>query len=81
MKVWLPMRFSTLDADGVEAVRERVRLLLDRHRAAGVHVSVDYADPRWILGQGVVRDLTTAEAARRRRVRHHRRRTSNRPPT
>ena len=62
MKVWLPMRFSTLDADGVEAVRERVRLLLDRHRAAGVHVSVDYADPRWTLGRGVVRDLTTTEA-------------------
>ncbi len=62
VKVWLPMRFSTLDADGVEAVRERVRLLLDRHRAAGVHVSVDCADPRWILGQGVVRDLTTPEA-------------------
>ena len=29
-------------------VREVVRLLLDRHRAAGVHVYVEYADPRWI---------------------------------
>ncbi len=40
VKVWLPHRFGELDAAGTPAVRERVRLLLDRHRAAGVHVYV-----------------------------------------
>ena len=32
-----------------------ITALLDRHRAAGVHLRAEYADPRWTLGQGVVR--------------------------
>ena len=43
-------------------MRDVVRTLLDRHRAAGVHVYVEYADPRWILGTGIVRDLDSDDA-------------------
>ena len=66
-RVWLPRRFAELDgavgADGVEriSVAERVRLLLDRYRAAGVHIYVRYADERWILGEGVLQDVLTSE--------------------
>jgi len=62
VRVWLPHPFGGLDSSGEPSVREVVRLLLDRQRAAGVHVYVDYADPRWMLGTGVVRDLITSDA-------------------
>lgn len=55
-RLWIPLRFSTLDADGEVPVKERLRLLLDRHRAAGIHVYVEYADDRWTVPSGVVRD-------------------------
>ena len=38
------------------SLREPLRALLDRHRAAGISLRVEYADPRWTLGVGVVRD-------------------------
>lgn len=62
VRVWLPRAFAALDAEGEPSVRELVRLELDRHRAAGVHVYVDFADPRWVLGTGVVRDLGSEDA-------------------
>lgn len=65
-RVWVPHRFATLDEppladEGTAAVRDRLRSLLDRHRAAGVHVRVEYADPRWVLGEGVLRDLDSTD--------------------
>lgn len=66
-RVWLPRRFAelddALDGDGVAlvSVAERVRLLLDRFRPAGVHIYVRYADERWILGEGILQDFETAE--------------------
>jgi len=66
-RVWLPRRFAELDdiagADGVAviSVAERVRLLLDRYRAAGVHIYVRYADERWILGEGVLQNFASTE--------------------
>jgi len=39
-----------------------LRGLLDRHRAAGVHLYVEYTDPRWTLGTGIVRDLDSEDA-------------------
>ena len=56
VRVLLPRRFSVLDDEAGTRVREPLRRLLDRHRAAGVDVRVEYADPRWALGTGVVRD-------------------------
>lgn len=56
-KLWLPLRLAALDAANEVPVRERLRILLDRHRPAGVHLYVDYADPRWTLGTGTLRDL------------------------
>ena len=62
VKVWLPLDFQTLDHDNEGPVSEVVRGLLDRHRAAGVHVYVEHADPRWTLGTGVIRDLGSESA-------------------
>ncbi len=56
LRVWIPKRFAALDRDGELPVRERLRLLLDRHRAAGIHVYTSYADDRWSLGSGILRD-------------------------
>jgi len=42
-------------------VKERLRLLLDRHRAAGIHVYVDYAEDRWTVPSGLVRDAASDE--------------------
>ena len=62
VRVWLPEAFAVLDVPDEPSLREVVRLLLDRHRAAGVHVYVEYADQRWVLGTGVVRDLVSDDA-------------------
>ena len=59
--LWVPQRFSALDAEGEVPVRERVRFFLDRYRATGVHVYVKYADDRWSLGSGVLRDLDSTD--------------------
>lgn len=60
-RLWIPLRFSTLDADGEVPVKERLRLQLDRHRAAGIHVYVEYADDRWTVPAGVLRDTGSDE--------------------
>ncbi len=62
VRVLLPQRFAVLDDDAGSKLREPIRLLLDRHRAAGVHVYVAYADDRWVLGSGIVRDLDSDDA-------------------
>jgi hypothetical protein len=60
-RLWIPLRFSTLDHDGEVPVKERLRLLLDRHRAAGIHIYVEYADDRWTVPAGVMRDVSSDE--------------------
>lgn len=60
-RLWIPLRFSTLDVDGEVPVKERLRLLLDRHRAAGIHIYVEYADDRWTVPAGVMRDVASDE--------------------
>lgn len=59
--LWIPQRLSALDVDGELPVRERVRLFLDRYRAAGVHLYAKYADDRWTLGNGLIRDPDSAD--------------------
>jgi len=61
-RVWLPRTTADLDRDGEAPMREVLRGLLDRHRAAGVHLYVEYTDPRWTLGTGIVRDLDSEDA-------------------
>jgi hypothetical protein len=60
-RLWLPRRFAELDEGQTVTIAERVRLLLDRFRAAGVHLYVRYADERWVLGTGLLRDLDAAD--------------------
>ena len=60
-RLWLPRRLAELDIEQGATVAESVRLLLDRFRAAGVHLYVRYADERWVLGTGLLRDLDTAD--------------------
>ncbi|WP_380168393.1 hypothetical protein [Jannaschia sp. R86511] len=55
VRVLLPQRLSAVDDESGSLLREPLRRLLDRHRAAGVSLRVEYADPRWRLGEGVVR--------------------------
>ena len=55
-RLWIPLRFSKLDTDGEIPVNERLRLLLDRHRPAGIHIYVEYADDRWTMPAGILRD-------------------------
>jgi len=57
VRMLLPERFAALDDDDGTRLREPLRRLLDRHRAAGVHMYVAYADDRWVLGTGIVRDV------------------------
>lgn len=57
LRMLLPQRLSSLDDDVGSVLREPLRRLLDRHRAAGVSLRVEYADPRWLLGEGVVRTM------------------------
>jgi hypothetical protein len=60
-RLWIPLRFSTLDTNGEVPVKERLRLLLDRHRAAAIHIYVEYADDRWTVPAGVMRDSSSDE--------------------
>jgi hypothetical protein len=62
VRVVLPRRLAVLDDDGGTKLREPLRALLDRHRAAGVYLSVSYADPLWDLGDGIARDPDSDEA-------------------
>ena len=62
VRVWLPFALQQLDREDEPTMKDVVRTLLDRHRAAGVHAYVEYADPRWILGTGLVRDLDSDDA-------------------
>ena len=56
VRVLLPPRLAAVDDEAGTLLREPLRALLDRHRAAGISLRVEYADPRWTLGVGVVRD-------------------------
>jgi hypothetical protein len=58
VRVLVPRRFAALDDEAGTRLRQPLRGLLDRHRAAGVNVRVKYADPRWTLGSGVLRTTT-----------------------
>jgi hypothetical protein len=60
VRLWLPARFAALDQQGVTPVSERVRQLLDRHRAAGVYVYTEYGTPEWVLGTGILAPATGA---------------------
>jgi hypothetical protein len=60
--LWLPRRFAVLDGTGQIPIRERIRVALDRFRPAGIYLAVDYADDRWTLGDGVLRDADSVEA-------------------
>ncbi|HEY1365828.1 MAG TPA: hypothetical protein VGF23_01900 [Gaiellaceae bacterium] len=44
VRLWIPKRFQKLDVKGQTTVAERLRLLLDRHRAAGIELTVEYSD-------------------------------------
>jgi hypothetical protein len=61
VRVVLPRRLAVGDDDG-RLVREPLRALLDRHRAAGVRLGVAYAEERWLLGDGITRDAGSGEA-------------------
>lgn len=61
LRVLLPRRLASADDDAGAELREPLRLLLDRHRAAGIRTLVEYAEERWELGMGVARDPDSPE--------------------
>ena len=61
-RLWIPARFRRLDDGAALPVTERLRLLLDRHRAAGIALTVAYADDRWTLGEGLLREGASTDA-------------------
>ena len=61
LRILLPPRLAAIDDDAGTVLREPLRVLLDRHRPAGVHLTVGYGDPQWDLGQGLVRDSDSTE--------------------
>jgi hypothetical protein len=61
VRILLPQRLALVDDEAGTRLREPLRMLLDRHRPAGIRLSVTYADPRWELGSGVTRDLDSNE--------------------
>lgn len=62
VRVHLPPRLAALDDDDGTKLREPLRSQLGRHRAAGIHLTVAYTEPRWTVGDGVVRPADTSEA-------------------
>jgi hypothetical protein len=62
VRVVVPRRLSVVDDDAGSRLREPLRALLDRHRAAGVRLEVTYAEERWELGGGITRDGDSGEA-------------------
>jgi hypothetical protein len=62
-RLWIPRRFAALDTDPADVpVREQLRLALEPHRPAGVHLYVEHSDDRWVMGEGVLRDPGSAAA-------------------
>lgn len=59
VRVWLPSRFESYDADNGQEdlpLADRLRPLLDRHRAAGINLEVCYASDLWELPVGILTD-------------------------
>jgi hypothetical protein len=56
VRLLLPPRFQYLHADDPEGTetRRRIAQSLQRFRSAGIDVRVEFADDRWVLGQGAL---------------------------
>lgn len=57
--VWLPSRFARYDLNNESddpSLAQRLRSLLDRHRAAGISLNVQYASDLWQLPYGYITD-------------------------
>ena len=67
VRVWLPSRLAAYDAD-IQAedptLMERLQPLLDRHRAAGIALDMQYASDLWQLPLGYVTDPDSPQSYR-----------------
>jgi hypothetical protein len=65
VRILIPERLAVLDdpADPPAAphVTEMVRTAVERFRAAGIRLTVEYTSELWTLGEGVLRDIDSAE--------------------
>ena len=61
VRLLLPRRFASFDIIGQTPITELVRRALERHRAAGVDVRVEYVDDRWILSASEVTAGSSAD--------------------
>ena len=64
-RLLIPPRFRALrdddDVDGVQVLR-RVSTALERFRPAGIQLTVEFIDDRWVLGQGLLPGAEHADA-------------------
>jgi hypothetical protein len=58
VRVLIPQRFALVDHDGILA---KVRRAVERVRAAGIEVVVDYIDDHWVLGLSAVSGETAED--------------------
>lgn len=63
--VWLPSRFASYDLNNESdepSLAQRLRTLLDRHRAAGISLDIKYASDLWQLPYGYITDLDSPQS-------------------
>ncbi|MFN2354437.1 MAG: hypothetical protein ABR512_07930 [Desulfopila sp.] len=63
--VWLPSRFASYDLNNESdetTLAQRLRTLLDRHRAAGISLDVQYATDLWQLPYGYITDTDSLQS-------------------
>ncbi|KYG09200.1 hypothetical protein BE21_19260 [Sorangium cellulosum] len=65
VRLFIPERFATLDdtasPPAMPPITAVVRGALERFRAAGIRLTVEYTSELWTLGEGVLRDIDSAE--------------------
>ncbi len=65
VRVWLPSRFARYDRDDEAEeplLAARLGTLLDRHRAAGISLEVQYASDLWQLPYGYITDTDSPQS-------------------
>jgi len=61
VRILIPERFAALDGPGIPRATEVVRGAIERYRAAGIRLTVEYTSLQWTLGEGVLRDADSTE--------------------
>ena len=61
VRILIPERFAALDDPASPPMTGVVRGAIERYRAAGIRLTVEYASDLWTLGEGILRDVDSTE--------------------